>query len=67
MLKRKQLVKRAFKEPDLYTSGELNYMKLWNQERKRLKKIKKRKNKKKKFNYVRINLISVRKIGLYFH
>ena len=43
MLKRKQLVKRAFKEPDLYTSGELNYMKLWNQERKRLKKIKKKK------------------------
>ena len=41
-LKKKQLVKRAFKQPEKYTEGELTYMKLWNSERKRLKKIRKR-------------------------
>ena len=42
VLKKKQLVKRAFKQPEKYTDGELTYMKLWNSERKRLKKIRKR-------------------------
>ena len=42
VLKKKQLVKRAFKQPEKYTDGELIYMKLWNSERKLLKKIRKR-------------------------
>ena len=42
VLKKKQLVKKAFKEPEKYTAGELVYMKLWNSERKRLKKLRKK-------------------------
>ena len=42
VLKKKQLVKRAFKQPEKYTDGELIYMKLWNSERKRLKKLRKK-------------------------
>ena len=38
-LKKKKLVKRAFKEPEKYTFAELAYMKLWNKERKRQKRI----------------------------
>jgi hypothetical protein len=38
-LKKKQLVKRAFKEPEKYTPAELTYMKLWNKERKRRKRM----------------------------
>ncbi len=45
MLKNKQIVKRALNEPELYTAGELTYMKLWNKERKRLKRIRKEKKK----------------------
>ena len=45
VLKKKQLVKRAFKQPEKYTDGELIYMKLWNSERKRLKKLRKKQKK----------------------
>ena len=45
VLKNKQIVKRALNEPELYTAGELTYMKLWNKERKRLKRIRKEKKK----------------------
>ena len=38
-LKKKQLVKKAFKEPEKYTPAELMYMKLWNKERKRRKRM----------------------------
>jgi len=44
-LKKKKLVKNALKQPNLYTDGELNYLKLWNSERKRLKKIRKKEKK----------------------
>ncbi len=44
-LKKKKLVKNALKEPNLYTEGELTYLKLWNSERKRLKKIRKKEKK----------------------
>tara|TARA_R100000781_G_scaffold49760_1_gene33027 strand:+ start:162 stop:308 length:147 start_codon:yes stop_codon:yes gene_type:complete len=44
-LKKKKLVKNALKQPNLYTDGELIYLKLWNSERKRLKKIRKKEKK----------------------
>ena len=56
VLKKKQLVKRAFKEPQKYTTGELTYMKLWNSERKRLKKLRK-KQKKEEQIYVKLEYI----------
>lgn len=37
MTKKKKLVKEALKSPELYTPGELAYMRLWLNERKRLK------------------------------
>ena len=45
MLKKKQLIKRALQQPDLYTSAELTYLKLWSTEKKRLKKLRKVKKK----------------------
>jgi hypothetical protein len=39
--KRKKLAKEALKNPELFTQGELAYMQLWLNERKRLKSEKK--------------------------
>ena len=44
-LKEKQLVKNALSHPELYTLAELRFLKLWNRERKKLKKLRKKKNK----------------------
>lgn len=41
MTKRKKLAKEALKNPELFTQGELAYMQLWLNERKRLKSEKK--------------------------
>jgi hypothetical protein len=42
MTKRTKLVKKALKNPSIYTEGELSYFAKWLQERKRLKALKKR-------------------------
>ena len=39
MTKKKKLVKKALKHPELYTQGELQYFKLWLMARKRNKKV----------------------------
>ena len=44
-VKEKKLVKRALKNPKLYTIAELRFLKVWNAERKKLKKLRKKKNK----------------------
>jgi hypothetical protein len=41
MTKRSKLVKRALKNPSLYTDGELSYFAKWLQEHKRMKALKK--------------------------
>jgi hypothetical protein len=41
MTKRKKLAKEALKNPELFSQGELAYMQLWLNERKRLKSEKK--------------------------
>jgi hypothetical protein len=42
MTKRSKLVKRALKNPTLYSEGELAYFNKWLQEHKKLKALKKR-------------------------
>ena len=44
-VKEKKLVKKALKNPKLYTIAELRFLKVWNAERKKLKKLRKKKNK----------------------
>ena len=44
-VKEKKLVKKARKNPKLYTIAELRFLKVWNAERKKLKKLRKNKNK----------------------
>lgn len=41
MTKKKKLVKKALKNPDLYTPAELQYFRLWLQNRKKQKEVKK--------------------------
>lgn len=41
MTKKKKLVKEALKNPELFSQGDLAYMQLWLNERKRLKSEKK--------------------------
>lgn len=41
MTKKKKLVKKALKNPDLYTPAELQYFKLWLANRKKQKETKK--------------------------
>jgi len=42
-LKEKKLVKKALNNPKFFTTAELSFLKLWNSERKRLKKLRKKK------------------------
>ena len=41
MTKKVKLVKKALKKPELYTSGEISYFKLWLEHRKAKKEAKK--------------------------
>ena len=42
-VKEKKLVKKALKNHKLYTIAELRFLKVWNAERKKLKKLRKKK------------------------